>query len=69
MKKILVLAIAIVMFTFVLVACADDADEVQYDAGGNRIVRVASHNAVVEGNPYRIRYEADLREAAAAVNL
>jgi ribose transport system substrate-binding protein len=25
-----------------------------------------SHNAVIEGNPYRIRYEADLREAVAA---
>ena len=38
----------------------------QYDAGGNRIVRVMSHNAVIEGNPYRIRYEADLREAVTA---
>jgi ribose transport system substrate-binding protein len=25
-----------------------------------------SHNAVIEGNPYRIRYEADLREAVTA---
>ena len=47
MKKILVLTLAMVLFMFVLVACADDADEVQYDSGGNRIVRVASHNAVV----------------------
>jgi ribose transport system substrate-binding protein len=29
-------------------------------------IRLASHNAVVEGNPYRVRYEADIQEAAAA---
>ena len=29
-------------------------------------IRLASHNAVVEGNPYRIRYEADIQEAADA---
>ena len=29
-------------------------------------VRLASHNAVIEGNPYRVRYEADIQEAAAA---
>jgi len=28
--------------------------------------KLASHNAVIEGNPYRIRYEADIQEAAAA---
>ena len=29
-------------------------------------VRLASHNAIIEGNPYRVRYEADIQEAAAA---
>lgn len=29
-------------------------------------IRLASHNAVIEGNPYRVRYEADIQEAAAA---
>jgi ribose transport system substrate-binding protein len=71
MKKILVLALALVLFTFVLAACGNgngNGEEavVQYDASGNRIVRVVSHNAVIEGNPYRIRYEADLVDAAAA---
>ncbi|MBR6350441.1 MAG: substrate-binding domain-containing protein [Lachnospiraceae bacterium] len=32
-------------------------------------VKLASHNAVVEGNPYRVRYEKDIQEAAAdAIN-
>lgn len=35
--------------------------------GGNtQEIRLASHNAVIEGNPYRVRYEADIQEAAAA---
>jgi ribose transport system substrate-binding protein len=29
-------------------------------------VKLASHNAIIEGNPYRVRYEADIQEAAAA---
>ena len=29
-------------------------------------LRLASHNAIIEGNPYRVRYEADIQEAAAA---
>ncbi len=29
-------------------------------------IRLASHNAVIEGNPYRVRYEADIQEAAKA---
>ena len=29
-------------------------------------LKLASHNAVVEGNPYRVRYELDIQEAAAA---
>lgn len=29
--------------------------------GGNtQEIRLASHNAVIEGNPYRVRYEADI---------
>ena len=73
MKKILILSLALLLVMFAIVACGngngdDAADQAAYqvDGGGNRIVRVASHNAVVEGNPYRIRYEADIREAAAA---
>ncbi len=29
-------------------------------------IRLASHNAIIEGNPYRVRYEADIQEAAKA---
>ena len=29
-------------------------------------LRLASHNAVIEGNPYRVRYEQDIQDAAAA---
>jgi len=35
-------------------------------ADGLREVRLASHNAVVEGNSFRIRYELDIQEAAEA---
>ena len=34
--------------------------------GDTQEIRLASHNAVIEGNPYRVRYEADIQEAAAA---
>lgn len=33
---------------------------------GPKDIRLASHNAIIEGNPYRVRYEADIKEAAAA---
>ncbi|MDD6160072.1 MAG: substrate-binding domain-containing protein [Oscillospiraceae bacterium] len=33
---------------------------------GPKELRLASHNAIIEGNPYRVRYEADIQEAAAA---
>ena len=31
-----------------------------------RKVKLASHNAVIEGNAYRVRYEADIQDAAKA---
>ena len=38
-------------------------------AGEAASLKLASHNAVVEGNPYRVRYELDMQEAAAdAIN-
>ena len=37
--------------------------------GETKALKLASHNAVVEGNPYRVRYELDMQEAAAdAIN-
>lgn len=49
-----------------------DAPEESGDASNEdatdapRDVKLASHNAIIEGNPYRVRYEADIQEAAAA---
>jgi len=64
MKKFLVAILASAMF---ITACGGGAgDATAVDADGNRSVRLASHNAVLEGNPYRVRYEADIQEAAAA---
>ncbi len=48
---------------------ADTASAAPSDEGGGsetKDLRLASHNAVIEGNPYRVRYEADIQEAAAA---
>lgn len=66
MKKYLALLLAAVM-VFGLVACSSSTPN-NSPSGGNETkdVRLASHNAVIEGNPYRVRYEADIQEAAAA---
>jgi len=67
MRKIIGLTLVFLLVVCVLfTGCSKKESGPQYDAGGNRIVRVMSHNAVIEGNPYRIRYEADLREAVTA---
>ena len=100
MKKVLILALALLLVTFVIAACGNGDQPAAQPAGGdqpaaqpaggdqpaaqpaagdqpatqpdavvgNRAVRLASHNAVLEGNPYRIRYEADIREAAEAAS-
>lgn len=45
----------------------DDSGEASDgEADTPRDVKLASHNAIIEGNPYRVRYEADIQEAAAA---
>jgi ribose transport system substrate-binding protein len=36
------------------------------EEAGPTALKLASHNAVVEGNPYRVRYELDIQEAAEA---
>ena len=36
------------------------------DRDGVTKVKLASHNAVIEGNAYRVRYEADIQDAAKA---
>ena len=70
MKKFLALVLALIM-ALALVACGEKApvdDQAGADDGAEvkTELKLASHNAVIEGNPYRIRYEADIQEAAAA---
>ena len=67
MKKALILVAALLLVVFAVAACGEDnGDAPAVDEDGVRQIRLASHNAVVEGNPYRVRYEADIREAAEA---
>ena len=66
MKKFLVLTTALMLSAFLFVGCGGDDGAAEVNEDGTRDIRLASHNAVVEGNPYRIRYEADIREAAEA---
>ena len=47
-------------------APAAEATEAPAAAAAPTALKLASHNAVVEGNPYRVRYELDIQEAAAA---
>lgn len=79
MKKYLAILLAVVM-VLGAVACtktpaaetpateqpAAEAPATEPAAEGKTDIKLASHNAVIEGNPYRVRYEADIQEAAAA---
>lgn len=70
MKKFLALVLALIM-ALALVACGEKApvdDQAGADDGAEvkTELKLASHNAIIEGNPYRVRYEADIQEAAAA---
>ena len=69
MKKFLALVLALIM-ALSLVACgsqpADDQAGADDGAEAKTELKLASHNAIIEGNPYRVRYEADIQEAAAA---
>ena len=47
-------------------APAAEATEAPAAEAAPMALKLASHNAVVEGNPYRVRYELDIQEAAAA---
>ena len=62
MKKLLVALLAVAMVV-ALAACGPKKEEKKEDAGTT--LKLASHNAEVEGNPYRVRYEKDIQEAAA----
>ena len=69
MKKVLPIALLLCLSLVLIVACGngDDAPATGAPTPGDdgiTNIRLASHNAVVDGNTYRIRYEADVREAA-----
>jgi ribose transport system substrate-binding protein len=60
-------ALLVVCLLFVgAVGCAPAADGPSAGADGVTEVKLASHNAVIEGNAYRVRYESDIQEAAEA---
>ena len=70
MKRVLTLLMAL-MLVFGLVGCGGGTSgggekPAGGDEGGVTALKLASHNAVVEGNTYRVRYEKDIQEAAAA---
>ncbi|MFY9396593.1 MAG: substrate-binding domain-containing protein [Saccharofermentanales bacterium] len=68
MKKYLVILLALMM-VLVAVACGPkdpDTTGTEPPGGDVKVVKLASHNAIIEGNPYRVRYEADIQEAAKA---
>jgi len=70
MKKSLAIIIVLCLSVAVLAACGGDSGYTPPTRGDDGImsVRMVSHNAIIEGNPYRIRYEADIVEAVHAAS-
>jgi len=68
MKKWLAIIIVICLGVVALTACGGDDGYTPPVRGDDGIMSVSmiSHNAIIEGNPYRIRYEADIIEAVHA---
>jgi len=72
MKKTLAIVIVLCMGLALLAACGNGGGS-SGDSGGYKRptagedgitnVRMVSHNAIIQGNPYRVRYEADIVEA------
>jgi ribose transport system substrate-binding protein len=65
MKKYLYALLVVCLLSVAITGCATPGDE-GGGAGDVTKVKLASHNAVIEGNAYRVRYEADIQEAAKA---
>ncbi len=61
MKKLLVVLLTVAM----VVALAACGGKKEGKSGDAKSLKLASHDAIVEGNPYRVRYEKDIQEAAA----
>ncbi len=62
--KYLYALLVVCLLSVAVVGCAKPADTPA--EGDVRKVKLASHNAVIEGNAYRVRYEADIQDAAKA---
>jgi ribose transport system substrate-binding protein len=65
MKKYLYALLVVCLLSVAITGCATPGDD-GGGAGDVTKVKLASHNAVIEGNAYRVRYEADIQEAAKA---
>jgi ribose transport system substrate-binding protein len=63
--KYLYALLVVCLLSFAVAGCAAPK-EGDTTEGGVRKVKLASHNAVIEGNAYRVRYEADIQDAAKA---
>jgi len=70
MKKWLAIIIILCLGVVLLAACGEDDGYTPPTPGEDGVtrVRMVSHNAIIEGNPYRIRYEADIIEAVHAAS-
>ncbi len=68
MKKLLAILLVLMLALTLFAACTKQETPPATDTPeeGPTAIRLASHNAEIEGNPYRVRYEADIQEAAAA---
>lgn len=60
MKKALVILLAVLMIVLAVTACDSGPKQPE----GEKAYKVSSHNAVVEGNPYRAVYETQMGQAA-----
>lgn len=61
--KYLPTLLVVCLLAVVAVGCGGAAEGPSGDGGD---VKLASHNAVIEGNAYRVRYEQDIQDAAKA---
>lgn len=69
MKKVLAVLLTLALSLTFFAACNNTTPDPDPGTDGDlQAIKLASHNAVIEGNPYRVRYEADIQEAAAAAS-
>lgn len=62
--KYLGMFLVVCMLVVAVAGCTPKAAPAAKSAEGPQDVKLASHNAVIEGNAYRVRYEQDIQDAA-----